>query len=58
MQSEKVKRVMERNELEDFFLQCVEEVRKDILRRRQSTNELSNKKNLKKSASSNAFDKL
>jgi hypothetical protein len=28
--SDKIKRVMERNELEDFFLECVEEVRKEI----------------------------
>ncbi len=31
--SDKIKRVMERNELEDFFIECVDEVRKDIHRR-------------------------
>jgi hypothetical protein len=27
---------MQRNDLEEFFMECVEEVRKDIVRRKQS----------------------
>ena len=34
VQTDKVKRITERNEFEDFFLQCVEEVRKDIVKRK------------------------
>ena len=32
--SDKIKKVMERNELQDFFIECIDEVRKDIHRRK------------------------
>jgi len=34
MRAEKVNFMMQRNELEEFFLQCIEEVRKDIVKRK------------------------
>ena len=37
---------MERNELEEFFVECVEEVRKDIVRRRNQSAAYSIKKNV------------
>ena len=48
-QSQKANRMVERTDLEDFFLQCVEEVRKDILKRRVTSAQYSHKKNMKKS---------
>ncbi len=43
----------ERSELENFFLACIEEVRKDILKRKSTSATYSNKKpNMKKSNSS------
>ena len=36
VRSDKIKRVMERNELEEFFIECMDEVRKDIQRRKLS----------------------
>ncbi len=43
--SDKIKRVMERNELEDFFIECVDEVRKDIHRRKIQQANYNAKKN-------------
>jgi len=34
MRAEKVNFLSQRNELEEFFLQCIEEVRKEIVKRR------------------------
>lgn len=34
LRADKVNFMMQRNELEEFFLQCIEEVRKDIVKRR------------------------
>jgi len=47
---------MQRNELEDFFLECVEEVRKDIARRRAVSANLSNKKMKRSSSTRNVID--
>ncbi len=54
--TDKVKRVMERNELEEFFVECVEEVRKDILRRKNQSATYSIKKNMKNSTSSKTIE--
>lgn len=54
--NDKLNRVIERNELEDFFLECVDEVRKDIVKRKSTSAQLSVKKNMKKSASSKAIE--
>jgi hypothetical protein len=57
-QSDKAKRLIERSELEDLFLACVEEVRKDIVKRRATSATYSNKKNpLQKSVSSRSLEK-
>jgi hypothetical protein len=37
LRADKVNFMMQRNELEEFFLQCIEEVRKDIVKRRTIT---------------------
>lgn len=34
LRADKVNFMMQRNELEEFFLQCIEEVRKDIVKRK------------------------
>jgi hypothetical protein len=34
LRADKVNFMMQRNELEEFFLQCIEEVRKEIVKRR------------------------
>jgi hypothetical protein len=34
LRAEKVNFMTQRNELEEFFLQCIEEVRKEIVKRR------------------------
>ena len=34
IRADKVNFMMQRNELEEFFLQCIEEVRKDIVKRK------------------------
>jgi hypothetical protein len=41
---------MQRNELEGFFLECVEEVKKDVIRRRLQSANYSVKKNTRGSA--------
>jgi hypothetical protein len=44
----------QRNELEEFFLQCIEEVRKDIVKRKTISSSYSNKRggsSMKKSTS-------
>ena len=43
-QSEKANKLTQKNELEDFFLECVEEVRKDIAKRRAMSATYSNRK--------------
>ena len=45
LRAEKVNFIMQRNELEEFFLQCIEEVRKDIVKRKTITYSYSTKKN-------------
>lgn len=37
LRADKVNFMMQRNELEEFFLECIEEVRKDIVKRRTIT---------------------
>jgi hypothetical protein len=37
MRADKVNFMMQRNELEEFFLECIEDVRKDIVKRRTIT---------------------
>ena len=37
VKTDKVKRLIERTDLEDFFLQCIEEVKKDILKRKETS---------------------
>jgi hypothetical protein len=37
LRAEKVNFIMQKNELEEFFLSCIEEVRKDIVKRRSIT---------------------
>jgi len=54
--TDKVKRVMERNDLEEFFVECVEEVRKDVIRRRTASAGYSVKKNMRKSTSSKMIE--
>jgi hypothetical protein len=54
--TDKVKRVMERNDLEEFFVECVEEVRKDVVRRRTASAGYSVKKNMRKSTSSKMIE--
>jgi hypothetical protein len=49
--------MMQRNELEEFFLQCIEEVRKDIVKRKTLSSTFSNKKNLKRSTSTASMSK-
>lgn len=48
---------MQRNELEEFFLQCIEEVRKDIVKRKSITGSYNLKKNLKRSTSTASMTK-
>ena len=54
--TDKVKRVMERNDLEEFFVECVEEVRKDVVRRRTASAGYGVKKNMRKSTSSKTIE--
>jgi len=50
MRAEKVNFLTQKNELEEFFLQCIEEVRKDIVKRRSISSAYGNK-SLKRSSS-------
>ena len=54
--TDKVKRVMERNDLEEFFVECVEEVRKDVVKRRTASAGYGVKKNMRKSTSSKTIE--
>lgn len=55
-QSDKANKLTKKNELEDLFLDCVEEVRKDIARRRAMSATYSNKKlNMRKSMSTRSL---
>jgi ribosomal protein L29 len=55
-QSEKANKITKKNELEDLFLECVEEVRKDIARRRAMSATYSNKKpTMRKSVSTRSL---
>ena len=47
--------MMQRNELEEFFLQCIEEVRKDIVKRKSLA--AAQKKNVLRSASRGSLAK-
>ena len=53
LRADKVNFMTHRNELEEFFLQCIEDVRKDIVKRKTISSSYTNKKNgsLKKSTS-------
>ena len=57
LRAEKVNFMMQRNELEEFFLQCIEEVRKDIVKRKSITGSYQSKKNLKRSTSTASMSK-
>eukprot|EP00347_Sterkiella_histriomuscorum_P002600 403367516 len=59
LRAEKVNFMMQRNELEEFFLQCIEEVRKDIVKRKSITTAgySTTKKNLKRSTSTASMTK-
>jgi len=56
LRADKVNFMMQRNELEEFFLQCIEEVRKDIVKRK-SLNQATQKKNMLWSASRGSLAK-
>jgi len=51
LRAEKVNFMTQRNELEEFFLQCIEEVRKDVAKRRNIPTSYSSKRSLRKSTS-------
>jgi hypothetical protein len=51
LRADKVNFTTQRNELEEFFLQCIEEVRKDIVKRKTVSSNYSTKKNMKRSTS-------
>lgn len=51
LRADKVNFMTQRNELEEFFLQCIEEVRKDIVKRKTISSSYSTKKNMKRSTS-------
>ena len=55
MRADKVNFMTQRTELEEFFLQCIEEVRKDIIKRKTISNNYSSKKSMKKSISSSSL---
>ena len=59
LRAEKVNFMAQRNELEEFFLQCIEEVRKDIIKRKSITQQSKigggNTKSMKKSTSSHSI---
>lgn len=62
LRAEKVNFMMQRNELEEFFLQCIEEVRKDIVKRKAITAQYSSaqatsKKSMKRSTSTASMSK-
>jgi hypothetical protein len=56
LRADKVNFMMQRNELEEFFLQCIEEVRKDIVKRK-SLNQGSTKKAMMRSSSRGTLSK-
>lgn len=57
LRADKVNFMMQRNELEEFFLQCIEEVRKDIVKRRSITSGYHSKKSMKRSTSTASMSK-
>jgi hypothetical protein len=57
MNQDKVNVLAQKTELEEFFLQCIEEVRKDIVRRRAVSSQYSNRKSLKRSVSTASISK-
>lgn len=57
IRAEKVNFMTQRNELEEFFLQCIDEVRKDIQKRKNLTSKTKEIGGLKKSTSSATINK-